>query len=171
MDRPPSTCGLPIIFMLDHLLLEDDEVSPKKQENHLKTEKKVLKRLMNSRLAQHGRLGPMYLNIERQVSFWMFPSGARFNVLGFSSENGLNNVAMMGYAFDPNKNYVFVIGKLSGVNFVVSSLKILQMMKVLGCVLKPLQKGFVKCLNGIRISNLFTLFAQQLTFFSFDYPN
>ncbi|PPD76234.1 hypothetical protein GOBAR_DD26850 [Gossypium barbadense] len=111
MDRPPSTCGLPIIFMLDHLLLEDDE---------------VLKRLMNSRLAQHGRLGPMYLNIERQVSFWMFPSGARFNVLGFSSENGLNNVAMMGYAFDPNKNYVFVIGKLSGVNFVVSSLKILQ---------------------------------------------
>ncbi|XP_052479753.1 uncharacterized protein LOC105784769 isoform X5 [Gossypium raimondii] len=44
----------------------------------------------------------------------MFPSGARFNVLGFSSENGLNNAAMMGYAFDPNKNYVFVIGKLSG---------------------------------------------------------
>ncbi|KAG4177155.1 hypothetical protein ERO13_A11G290882v2 [Gossypium hirsutum] len=56
----------------------------------------------------------MYLNIERQGSFRMFPSGARFNVLGFSSENGLNNAAMMGYAFDPNKNYVFVIGKLSG---------------------------------------------------------
>ncbi|KHG20125.1 hypothetical protein F383_24917 [Gossypium arboreum] len=51
------------------------------------------------------------------------------------------------------------------VNFVVSSLKILQMM-VLGCVLKPLQKGFVKCLNVIGISNLFTLFAQQLIFFS-----
>ncbi|PPD76230.1 hypothetical protein GOBAR_DD26846 [Gossypium barbadense] len=99
MDRPPSTRGLPIIFMVDHLLLEDDE---------------VLKRLMNSHLAQHGRLGPMYLNIERQVSFRMFPSGARFNVLGFSSENGLNNAAMMGYAFDPNKNYIFVIGKLSG---------------------------------------------------------
>ncbi|KAB2006321.1 hypothetical protein ES319_D11G336400v1 [Gossypium barbadense] len=77
----------------------------------------VLKSLMNSRLAQHGRLGPMYLNIERQVSFLMFPSGARFNVLGFSSENGLNNAAMMGYAFDPNKKYVFVIGKLSGGEF------------------------------------------------------
>ncbi|KAG4177158.1 hypothetical protein ERO13_A11G291305v2 [Gossypium hirsutum] len=69
---------------------------------------------MNSRLVQHGRLGPMYLNIERQGSFRMFPSDARFNVLGFSSENGLNNAAMMGYAFDPNKNYVFVIAKLSG---------------------------------------------------------
>ncbi|PPR89270.1 hypothetical protein GOBAR_AA31413 [Gossypium barbadense] len=91
-------------------------------------EEKVLKRLMNSRLVQHGRLGPMYLNIERQGSFRMFPSDARFNVLiaklsgrelccvitenlaGFSSENGLNNAAMMGYAFDPNKNYVFVVG-------------------------------------------------------------
>ncbi|TYG47639.1 hypothetical protein ES288_D11G356000v1 [Gossypium darwinii] len=156
MDRPPSTRGLPIIFMLDHLLLEDDE---------------VLKRLMNSRLAQHGRLGPMYLNIERQVSFLMFPSGARFNVLGFSSENGLNNAAMMGYAFDPNKKYVFVIGKLSGGEFYfVRNGRFLQMMKVLGCVLKPLQKGFVKRLNVIGISNLFTLFVQQLTFFSFDYP-
>ncbi|TYG47628.1 hypothetical protein ES288_D11G354900v1 [Gossypium darwinii] len=156
MDRPPSTRGLPIIFMLDHLLLEDDEPKARKP---LKTEKKVLKRLMNSRLAQHGRLGPMYLNIERQVSFRMFPSG-------FSSENGLNNAAMMGYAFDPNKNYVFVIGKLSGGEFCfVRNGRFLQMMKVLGCVLKPLQNGFVKRLNVIGISNLFTLFAQQLTFF------
>ncbi|KAH1084043.1 hypothetical protein J1N35_023804 [Gossypium stocksii] len=98
MDRPPSTRGLPIIFMLDHLLLKDDEISTLILE--------VLKRL-NSRLAQHGRLGPMYLNIERQGSFRMFPSG-------FFSENGLDNAAMMGYAFDPNKTYVFVIGKLSG---------------------------------------------------------
>ncbi|TYI58275.1 hypothetical protein E1A91_D11G344500v1 [Gossypium mustelinum] len=115
----------------------------------------------------------MYLNFERQVSFRMFPSGARFNVLGFSSENGLNNAAMMGYAFDPNKNYIFVIGKLSGGELccvITENLAGIYMMKVLGCVLKPLQKGFVKRLNVIGISNLFTLFVQQLTFFSFDYP-
>ncbi|KAB2006304.1 hypothetical protein E1A91_D11G343800v1 [Gossypium mustelinum] len=95
----------------------------------------------------------MYLNIERQVSFRMFPSG-------FSSENGLNNAAMMGYAFDPNKNYVFVIGKLSGGEFCCVITE-----NLAGCVLKPLQNGFVKRLNVIGISNLFTLFAQQLTFF------
>nr|KJB84282.1 hypothetical protein B456_N015800 [Gossypium raimondii] len=107
----------------------------------------------------------MYLNIERQVSFQMFPSGARFNVLGFSSENGLNNAAMIGYAFDTNKNYVFVIGKLSGGEFCCVITENLAGINVLGCVLKPLQKGFVKRLNVIGISNLFTLFAQQLTFF------
>ncbi|TYJ12072.1 hypothetical protein E1A91_A11G323400v1 [Gossypium mustelinum] len=69
---------------------------------------------MNSCLAQHGRLGPIYLNIERQGSFQMLPSGARYINVARSSGKGLNNAAMMGYAFDPNKNYVFVIGKLSG---------------------------------------------------------
>nr|KJB45866.1 hypothetical protein B456_007G334200 [Gossypium raimondii] len=46
MDRPPSTHGLPIISMLDHLLLEDDEVSQSLSLN-IKSSRKTRKPFKN----------------------------------------------------------------------------------------------------------------------------
>ncbi|KAG8479539.1 hypothetical protein CXB51_029190 [Gossypium anomalum] len=120
MDRPPSTRGLPVIFMLDHLLLEDDEVSQSLSLN-IKSSQKTRKPFKNG-----GKGMPLFMDsaclCSKKSEYKQYLGlcistlkdkdhfGCFLHVSGFSSENGLNNAAMMGYAFDPNKNYVFVVG-------------------------------------------------------------